>query len=146
MTALVEHQSQEENKKKFSLKKLGLKKSNKDENVSESETKEEKLARKQAKKEEKKREKEQKKQAKKSNDRTPVDTDDSSNASGASSLRNIFGLEKKKPRAEYQAEIDELKYQLDMANTNLSRATSQLQQAQHKLNRFENWARSAPFN
>ena len=73
----------------------------------------------------------------------PVDTDDSSQASEGSS-KNMFGFEKKKPRAEFQAEIDELKVQLEFANSELSRAKSDLRTANAKVAKYERWARSAP--
>ena len=61
-----------------------------------------------------------------------------------SSLKNIFKMEKKKPRAEYQAEIDELKFELAQTQGSLNDTQRALQDANYKLSRFQQWARSAP--
>jgi len=156
MTVLVEQQQPENKKSRFSFKAPKFGGKNKEEgdassdasSIKKNESKEEKLARKQAKKEQKQKEKEQKKREAKENKPVDVDESDStSNASaGTSSLKNLFGFESKRPRAEYQAEIDNLKYELEMATSNLRQVTAELQQTQGKLNRFQSWARSAPFN
>jgi hypothetical protein len=66
------------------------------------------------------------------------DNDDSSVCSTASiGDKNWLGQEKKKPRAEYQAEIDELKLKLVAVEDELATKTTQ-------LNRFMNWARQMP--
>jgi len=77
--------------------------------------------------------------------------DDGSAASGPSSRKNLFGMEKKKPRAEYQAEIDELKMELEFKDGSLNdtknalhAAQTALQIAQSKLSRYQQWVRSAP--
>ena len=134
MTAIVEEQP----KKKFNLSF----KKNKEES---DRMREEIQAMKQAKKDQKKREKEQAKmdkQNKKSNEHES-DTESASTAEDAG-LKKFFMFEKKKPRAEYEAEIEELKRQLAFANSDLQKATSNLQQAQMKINRFQQWARQVP--
>ena len=66
------------------------------------------------------------------------DNDDSSVCSTTSNGdKNWLGLEKKKPRAEYQAEIDELKLKLVAVEDELATKTTQ-------LDRFMNWARQMP--
>jgi outer membrane protein OmpA-like peptidoglycan-associated protein len=97
-------------------------------------TKEEKEAKKQAKKEQKKTAKEMKSKADYGG---PCSTDGESDNESSGSSRNLFGFEKKKPRAEFQAEIDDLKIQL--ANSQL-----ELERARTKINRFQQWARQAP--
>ena len=71
---------------------------------------------------------------------------------------NMFGFEKKKPRAEFRAEIAQLQAELadkeaELSNTKteLSKSKSQLQQTEgnlnntsYKLTRLESWARKAP--
>ena len=54
---------------------------------------------------------------------TTTDADDSS-VSSEGGNKTFFGFEKKKPRAEYRAEIEELKYQLEQANSDLRRTNS----------------------
>jgi thymidylate synthase len=99
-------------------------------------TKEEKQAIKKAKKEQKKLAKEQ---SSKKDYGGPCSTDGESDNESAGSFKKIFGFEKKKPRAEYQAEIDDLKIQL--ANTQ-----AELERARTKVNRYQQWARQAPLN
>lgn len=53
--------------------------------------------------------------------------------------KSWFGGEKKKPRAEYQAEIDELKLQLAASN-------SELEETRAKLQSWQLWMRKAPRN
>ena len=67
------------------------------------------------------------------------DNDDSSVCSTTSNgdSKNWLGLEKKKPRAEYQAEIDELRLKLVAVEDELATKTTQ-------LDRFLNWARQMP--
>ena len=66
------------------------------------------------------------------------DNDDSSVCSTTSNgEKNWLGLEKKKPRAEYQAEIDELRLKLVAVEDELATKTTQ-------LDRFLNWARQMP--
>lgn len=66
------------------------------------------------------------------------DNDDSSVCSTTSNGdKNWLGLEKKKPRAEYQAEIDELRLKLVAVEDELATKTTQ-------LDRFMNWARQMP--
>ena len=66
------------------------------------------------------------------------DNDDSSVCSTTSNGdKNWLGLEKKKPRAEYQAEIDELRLKLVAVEDELATKTTQ-------LDRFLNWARQMP--
>jgi hypothetical protein len=96
-------------------------------------SKDEKQALKAAKKEQKKREKEQKKK----DYGGPVSTDGESDSESLGSFKKMLGFEKKKPRAEYQAEIDELRVQL-------ANAHGELERTQTKLNRYQQWARQAP--
>ena len=87
-----------------------------------------------AKKLEKKRQKEQKALTKKSKKKSkgPHDTDDESEKSGG-----VFGIlslkkTKKKPRAEYEAEIAALQ--------------EELSRTQREYNQLKHWARSAPIH
>ena len=65
------------------------------------------------------------------------DDDDTSVSSTGSYGKTWLGKEKKKPREEYQAEIDELKLKLAAVEGELSSKTMELQ-------RFKNWANQAP--
>ena len=68
------------------------------------------------------------------------DNDDDSSVCSTTSngdSKNWLGLEKKKPRAEYQAEIDELRLKLVAVEDELATKTTQ-------LDRFLNWARQMP--
>ena len=94
-------------------------------------TKEEKQAKKQAKKDQKKLEQDLKKMS------SQCSTDGESDSESSVNLKKIFGFEKKKPRAEYQAEIDTLKVQL-------ANAQEELERTKTKLNRYQQWARQAP--
>jgi hypothetical protein len=84
--------------------------------------------------------KEQKKLAKEQSKKDyggPCSTDGESDNESAGSFKKMFGFQKKKPRAEFQAEIDDLKVQL--ANTQ-----EELERARNKVNRYQQWARQAP--
>ncbi|MGK3759129.1 MAG: translation initiation factor IF-3 [Bacillariaceae sp.] len=86
----------------------------------------------------KKEKKVKEKKVKKEKNIADNDNDDSSVCSTASNgEKNWLGQEKKKPRAEYQAEIDELKLKLVAVEDELATKTTQ-------LNRFITWARQAP--
>jgi hypothetical protein len=68
------------------------------------------------------------------------DNDDDSSVCSTTSngdSKNWLGLEKKKPRAEYQAEIDELRLKLVAVEDELATKTTQ-------LDRILNWARQMP--
>jgi ribosomal protein L29 len=58
--------------------------------------------------------------------------------------KNFFGKEKKKSRAEYQAEIDELKKELAKTRSSLSVTESQLNETNQKYGTLCKWAESAP--
>jgi hypothetical protein len=58
-------------------------------------------------------------------------------SSHGSAGKSFWGAEKKKPRAEYQAEIDELKLKLAQANLDLDNVSS-------KYQALKGWAKSAP--
>jgi hypothetical protein len=62
----------------------------------------------------------------------------------AVSKKNLFGKEKKKPRAEYQAEIDELKKELSAVNSALSATQKQLTETNQKYGTLSEWAERAP--
>ena len=67
-------------------------------------------------------------------------SDDGSVASTSSTKKattNWYGKEVKRPRAEYQAEIDELKLQIVELQVKLATKTSELQQ-------FKDWVGMAP--
>mmetsp|Transcript_8924 Transcript_8924/g.21790 ORF Transcript_8924/g.21790 Transcript_8924/m.21790 type:complete len:104 (-) Transcript_8924:352-663(-) len=64
-------------------------------------------------------------------------SDDCSISSTSEKNKNWLGQEMKRPRAEYQAEIDELKLKLVALETELLTTTS-------KLNAFKEWMRQAP--
>mmetsp|Transcript_27193 Transcript_27193/g.59874 ORF Transcript_27193/g.59874 Transcript_27193/m.59874 type:complete len:114 (-) Transcript_27193:228-569(-) len=70
---------------------------------------------------------------KESNDKS----DDSSTASTNEKSKNWLGQEMKRPRAEYQAEIDELKLKFAAMETDLLIKTNE-------LNAFKDWIRDAP--
>jgi len=63
--------------------------------------------------------------------------DDSVSSVNSSGEKNFLGMEKKKPRAEFQAEIDELKLKLVAEENEVAMLTNQ-------LNRYKNWVRQAP--
>lgn len=57
----------------------------------------------------------------------------------------LFGTgSKKKPRAEYKAEIDALTIQLQEMQTKLQATELQLQDTQAKYDRLQRWARNPP--
>ena len=64
-------------------------------------------------------------------------SDDSSTASTNEKSKNWLGQQVKRPRAEYQAEIDELKMKFAAMETDLLIKTNQ-------LNAFKDWIREAP--
>lgn len=61
-----------------------------------------------------------------------------------SSIKNIFQKEKKKPRAEYQEEIDVLTAELAQTKDDLAATKRQLAQSQSKFNELRRWALNPP--
>jgi len=117
--------------------------------------KERKMAEKEAKKQEKERLQKEKKdqkerEAKEKKEKKALKKlqkqadDDTSVSSEGSSRRNIFGYEKKKPRAEYQTEIDQLRAELEACKADLQKSNHALATKDQKLNKLQVWARSAP--
>lgn len=79
-----------------------------------------------------------KKEKKEKAERRGSDSSTTSTSTGdKNNNKNWLGQEVKRPRAEYQAEIDELKLKLAAAESDLLTTTSQLTQ-------FKDWARQAP--
>ena len=69
---------------------------------------------------------------------------DSTDMSESEWETNFFGMKKKKPRAEYRAEIDKLELQLSAKDQALSQKEQALAQQTRELNLLKNWARNCP--
>lgn len=89
-----------------------------------------------------KKEKKAKKE-KKPKKATPKPAEPKKDGSVSSGL-GLFQKEKKKPRAEYQEEIDALSEQLTRAQNDLASTKQQLSQSQSKFNELRRWARNPP--
>lgn len=57
---------------------------------------------------------------------------------------NLFGLKKKKPRAEYEAEIDALQQQLAQKNEELLQLQQSFARQSREHNQLKAWAKSPP--
>ena len=65
------------------------------------------------------------------------ESDGSASVDSKGNKKSWFSGKSKKPRAEYQAEIDELKLKL-------AGAISELEETKQKLDAWEGWAKRAP--
>lgn len=106
------------------------------------EKEQEKAAKKEQKAQEKAAKKEQRDTCPDSPKATPVNNE----TTPKSPLANLFGFEQKKPRAEYQAEIDELKEALAEKEQLLVQKEQALANQGRKLLELQSWARSAPIH
>jgi hypothetical protein len=80
---------------------------------------------------------------------TEVERTDSLSSDGSSKgvTSYLWGGQKKKPRAEFQSEIDELELQLaalETANSELQTTNNRLQQTSQKYDTLRRWAQNAP--
>jgi hypothetical protein len=118
-----------------------FKKQNKDKPPKKEKKPKEKKEKKPKEKKEKKPKEKKEKQAKRSN----VVDEDSVKSASPSPLMSIFqAKEKKKPRSEYQSEIDQLTDELKQTKQLLAEAQQKNSLVQEKLDRLKRWAASPP--
>lgn len=125
--------------------KKEMKKQEKERRLQEQKEKKEKKKREQlAKKEQKEREKQSKEKKQPTDKKQPKEKKQKAPADPNAPKKNIFGMEKKKPRKEIEAEIEELKSMLESKDQQLMAKNQEIMTKNQKLNHLQNWARSAP--
>lgn len=95
-------------------------------------------------KKEKKPRKEKKAKKEKKKASQVADEDSLKESAAPPTLLSIFQTEKKKPRSEYQAEIDQLNEELKQTKEQLSQAQDRASAAQAKFDRLKRWATTPP--